>query len=48
MRSFLVGATHCVALTQQRHLPEEGEAVPRPYKLQIGTRAFRMRGLVTQ
>jgi len=35
---FLVGATHCVALVQQSHMPEEGEAVPRPYRLQISTR----------
>src|SRR6516225_8743126 len=28
---FLVGATHCVALLQPQPLPEEGEAVPRPY-----------------
>ena len=32
---FLVGATHCVALMQQRRVPEQGEAVPRPYRRQL-------------
>jgi hypothetical protein len=34
LHPFLVGATQRVALVRQRHVPKEGEAVPRPYSWQ--------------